>query len=50
MKSPHILVKCISLILILAALLVSLPLSAFAKSGKNVVDYVDAAELAEIIK
>ena len=43
-------IKIVSLILVLATLIVSLPLSAFAKSGKNIVDYVDASELAEITK
>ena len=40
----------ISLVLVLATLLVLLPLSAFAKGGDSVGDYVDAIELAEIIR
>ena len=50
MKSPHLFVKCISLILILATLFVSLPLSAFAKSRFDVSETVSPAEMAEIIR
>ena len=42
--------RLIPLVLIVATLLVSLPLSAFAKSSKDHDDFISASELAEIIR
>ncbi len=42
--------RLIPLVLIVATFLVSLPLSAFAKSSKDHDDFISASELAEIIR